>query len=832
VQAYYNGRAIGRADITVADDSTVSTTWTKLAVSTTDPKDAAIDAIVTAYATDPLYLSLINQPVGYSQVDLQRNYNGDNMMGSFVDDTVYNSVNSDSEPQNDVDMFFSNPGGLRADICSGTCTSSGLLTAPMLLTYGQLFTVLPFGNQVVVGDMTGAQILELLHQSATLFKGAIQPSGIRYSFYRYTDVLPGEQPYGWGAFAVSVYSRTASTWEPLELTKTYRVGTNEFLAPAGQDGFIPFKYMTNITYWGDMLNVLVAGVATNHSTSGTAYKGPNANGTLDSRITRNGTDAGGTIIPLTILHHNDSYGNLLKVTCVGYTQLATLIQQERAHNPSRTLLLSAGDNIQGDAMMYYAPLGYASDGTPIADPSLHIQPLIKVFNAMNCDAMTLGNHEFNFGNEVFKNVLSQATFPLLQANVRDSGAYGLATANILPSITKTLGAENIKVAILGIGNHRVPFYELPSNISGLTFSDPLAKAQELSTALRSGNDVVIALSHIGFTENPNSIEVDENVDTKMAATVTGIHAIVGGHSHTNPATGFGAYKYLPAIVADPDGMPVIINQAYRYNNTLGEVVLGLKSKPGGGYAVVSQTGRYLSVSLSGTDEDAATKAIIDPYQSLLSSYNASVIGQTTEPLDTLTAFTQETNGANLQADASVAKLAQEGISVDLHLAGAATNRQIAGTATPATPYSLTIADLFTFIPYDNSLVVLNMNGPQIKAVLERAYRNYYYYKYVPGYGGYSYYTVGMLVPDAGSQIVYYDGNPDFPNGNNVVSLQIQAGAVNFNDPETYYRVSTLNYLAAGICNFNDSGTSLWPLDQITDDTQYYVRDAVIEYIQD
>jgi 2',3'-cyclic-nucleotide 2'-phosphodiesterase (5'-nucleotidase family) len=584
-----------------------------------------------------------------------------------------------------------------------------------------------------------------------------------------------------------------------------------------------------------MLNVLVEGVAANHSTSGTAYKGPNANGTLDNRITRNGTDAGGTIIPLTILHHNDSHGNLLKGTNVGYTQLATLIKQERAHNPSRTLLMSAGDNIQGDAMMYYfrtAPTGFTADGTPIADPSLHIQPLIKVFNAMNYDAMTLGEHEFNFGNEVFKNVLSQANFPLLQANVSDSGAYGLETANILSSTTKTLGTENIKVAIIGIGNHRVPFYELPSNILGLTFSDPLAKAQELSDSLRSSSDVVIALSHIGFTENPDSIEVDENIDTKMAATVTGIDAIIGGHSHTNPATGFGDYKYLPSIVADPDGISVIINQAYRYNNTLGEVVLGLKSKPGGGYAVVSQTGRYLPVSLSSTDEDAATKAILDPYQSLLSSYNATIIGQTEAPIDALTAFTQETNGANLQADASLAKLSQEGIAVDLHLAGAVSNKQIAGTATPATPYSLTVADLFTFIPYEESLVVLRMNGPQLKAVLERAYRNYYYYKYIPGYGGYSYYTVGMLAPDAESQIVYYDGYPDLPNGNNVVSLQIQGVPVNFNDPDTYYPVSTVNYLAAGNCNFNDSGTSLWPLDQITADTQYYVRDAVIEYIQD
>ena len=47
-----------------------------------------------------------------------------------------------------------------------------------------------------------------------------------------------------------------------------------------------------------------------------------------------------------------------------------------------------------------------------------------------------------------------------------------------PYVEKTLGAR-IKVAILGITNHRVPNYELPSNIPGLTFSDPIAKAQEL-----------------------------------------------------------------------------------------------------------------------------------------------------------------------------------------------------------------------------------------------------------------------------------------------------------------------------------------------------------------
>jgi 2',3'-cyclic-nucleotide 2'-phosphodiesterase (5'-nucleotidase family) len=134
------------------------------------------------------------------------------------------------------------------------------------------------------------------------------------------------------------------------------------------------------------------------------------------------------------------------------------------------------------------------------------------------------------------------------------------------------------------------------------------------------------------------------------------------------------------------------------------------------------------------------------------------------------------------------------------------------------------------MPYENSLVVLSMNGPQIKAVLERGYRNYYYYKYVPGYGGYSYYTTCMLDTNSVGKIYYADTYPKLPNGNNVTALLINGQPVDFNDAVTYYNVSTVNYLAAGSCNFNNNGVSLWPLNQIVHDTQYYVRDAVIDYI--
>ena len=140
--------------------------------------------------------------------------------------------------------------------------------------------------------------------------------------------------------------------------------------------------------------------------------------------------------------------------------------------------------------------------------------------------------------------------------------------------------------------------------------------------------------------------------------------------------------------------------------------------------------------------------------------------------------------------------------------------------------------MFTAMPYENSLVVLRMNGPQLKAVLERAYRNYYYYKYVPGYGGYSYYTTCMLDTNSVGKITYNDLYPAAYDAakSNVTSLTINGVPVDFTDATKYYKVSTVNYLAAGSCNFNDGGVSLWPLNQIVNDTQYYVRDAVIDYI--
>ena len=114
----------------------------------------------------------------------------------------------------------------------------------------------------------------------------------------------------------------------------------------------------------------------------------------------------------------------------------------------------------------------------------------------------------------------------------------------------------------------------------------------------------------------------------------------------------------------------------------------------------------------------------------MATYTGTEIGQTTRRSTRCDAYTEETSGANLQADSAVWELTSNGVDVDFHLSGAMSNRKVADDATDANPVTLTVNDMYTLMPYENSLLVMSMNGPQIKEVLERAYRNYWYYKYV------------------------------------------------------------------------------------------------------
>jgi 5'-nucleotidase / UDP-sugar diphosphatase len=720
---------------------------------------------------------IVNQPVGYTNISLVRNYNDESTMGDIVTDSMLWKADyyDDGELNGTVDIAFTNPGGLRADI---PIPDGAAL--PYTITWGHTFDVLPFGNTLFLMDLTGAQIQELLDQAATLYKGILQTAGA--SWYWYND-CGCNAPTAWGAYGVEVGG------EPLERDRVYRVVTNNFLA-GGQDGWVTFAEGTNRwdTYY-DMQEGLVEYIQ--------------MLGVIDAEDVPMGRITSLDNV-VTILHTNDTHGIWPETyyygDAEGYTFLASLIKAERAKNPN-LVLLDAGDTFQGNAFAQYF-----RNAVP--------NPIAGGMNLLDYDAMVIGNHEYNFGPATFTTMLSQLDFPILGSlNVEDDGSYGFINDHVQDYIN--LDVDGLKVTVFGLTNPRVYRYELPTNIPGLTFHSALEKGFEAVPQILAAEDpdLLVGLTHIGYA--PYGDEIDS--DVLLAEGVAGIDLLVGGHSHT-----FLNKAVLVSSDVNPDG--TLIAQAGRYGLYLGKVNIGFINGE-----VVLREG-YL-ISSNEVDVDPEMVAYLQPFVDELNTYTSTVIGHTTAPIDALQAYTQETTGANLQADSAVYELYdKEGVLVDLHLSGAMSNRIVAQAATPAAPVALTVGDMYTLMPYENSLLVLSMNGPQIKEVLERGYRNYWYYKYDPARGGYSYYTTCMLDTNAGRVITYDDDPAVPPDGDNVLSLTLDSVPVDFTDASTYYLVSTVNYLAAGSCNFNNAGETIWPLDQIAYDTQYYVRDSVISYI--
>ncbi len=204
---------------------------------------------------------------------------------------------------------------------------------------------------------------------------------------------------------------------------------------------------------------------------------------------------------LRILHMNDFHGCAMGQKLLGseeiqggVSSLATLVTKLRQEKP--TLLLAAGDMIQGNTWTNL----------------FQGRPVIEIMNAMRFDAMALGNHEFDFGQRVLRERISEARFSILGANVT-------GIPELKPYIIKTLGGA--RVGIIGVVTEDAPTATHPSNVAGLTFLSVPETVAKYVKLLRSDVDIIVVLSHIGF-----------NADMNLANTVKGIDVIVGGHTHT------------------------------------------------------------------------------------------------------------------------------------------------------------------------------------------------------------------------------------------------------------------------------------------------------------
>ena len=194
---------------------------------------------------------------------------------------------------------------------------------------------------------------------------------------------------------------------------------------------------------------------------------------------------------ITIIGTSDTHGNIwgysyednAESTNNGMARLYTYIQQVRAENPN-TILIDAGDDIQGTIM---------TDDLYNKTPE-EPHPVIAAMNYMGYDAMTLGNHEFNWGIPTMQAILSQADFPVLAANVTDADGQ-LVTGAGWTIVEK----GGVKVAVIGVVTPDVPIWDGgKEGIDDAVYEAANVAVGKAIDEIGDQADVIVVSAHMGM----------------------------------------------------------------------------------------------------------------------------------------------------------------------------------------------------------------------------------------------------------------------------------------------------------------------------------------------
>lgn len=206
----------------------------------------------------------------------------------------------------------------------------------------------------------------------------------------------------------------------------------------------------------------------------------------------------------------------------GFAKLSTLIQNLR---DEQTLLIDNGDSFEG------APLSfYHFKHTPEELP-----PASVAMKAMGYDYLNLGNHDFNYGQDLLKRHLDYLDLPCLTGNVK-----GLFEEDSLEKHCFIRELNGKKIGLFGVVTHYIPNWEKPEHIENLSFEDALTYAQQCVAYLRPQVDYVVAFYHGGFerdleTGEETEAQTGENQGYAMLERLEGVDLLLTGHQHRSLA---------------------------------------------------------------------------------------------------------------------------------------------------------------------------------------------------------------------------------------------------------------------------------------------------------
>jgi 5'-nucleotidase len=255
-------------------------------------------------------------------------------------------------------------------------------------------------------------------------------------------------------------------------------------------------------------------------------------------------------IELTILHTNDTHSQVEPLEpgkrdelCGGYARRMGFVEQVRQQNPN-VIVLDAGDFCQGTPYFNF----YRG----------RIE--IEAMNRMQYDAITLGNHEFDYGVDTLAMILKMAKFPVVSSNydVRGTALEGLVKPY---TIIKRAG---LRVGVFGIGVNPKGLIA-DKNFAPIQYLDPIKTAQEMANTLRYDEkcDVVICLSHQGTHPGAHG----QMSDKELAEKTDNIDVIIGAHTH----------KVVEDLyVLNLKGDSVLLAQVGKAGARIGEITLKIE----------------------------------------------------------------------------------------------------------------------------------------------------------------------------------------------------------------------------------------------------------------
>jgi 2',3'-cyclic-nucleotide 2'-phosphodiesterase/3'-nucleotidase len=542
----------------------------------------------------------------------------------------------------------------------------------------------------------------------------------------------------------------------------------------------------------------------------------------------------GQKIDLTVLATSDVHNNYLPYDYFsdmpteqyGLVKLATAIEAQR-QTKQNVLLVDNGDTLQGNPFGEYLAKNPPQRG--------QISPIMRLMNAMGYDAMTLGNHEFNYGLDYLNKVISGANFPVVSANiVKPHSEIPYFTPYVVLSkslIDQDGKPQRVTIGITGFAPPQIVSWD-GANLAGKVETRDIydAAVKYVAEMKKAGADIIILLAHTGIVDFPRK-GGEENAGYYLTQ-IPGVDAIVTGHAHMKfPGPAFAKISGVNLAEGTINGVPVVMPNSFA--DTLGEIDLSFE-KTNGSWKRITGTSKLLAAydtakktSLMATDQKLAD-LLAPEHQAVLKyirapiaaegSDNAAVPVELTAPLTSFFALVRDDYSVQIinEAQTWYAKQKVQGTpNATLPILSAAAPFKAGGrqgpkyyTNIPAGPLaSKNIADLYV---YSNTIVLVKMTGAEIKEWLEMSAGQFnqidpalkdeqnlindkfptYNFDVIDGVT----YKIDVSVPSRYNE----DGTLKTGGGQRIVDLQFQGKPI---DPAQEFVVATNNYRSYGGGNF-------------------------------